>query len=96
MAREGHLDVRGEDPHPGVGAARGIFVRRRTKVVSERLNWRASACICIVVRPLARSTTASGLPEKLTPGWAKTLSRRNGEVHGPTMPCDEDDVPDRR
>src|SRR3954469_7308200 len=44
-------------------------------VVSERLNWRASACMVSPSRPWPSSNTASGLPVN-RPSRAKTLTMR--------------------
>src|SRR3954463_9807354 len=49
----------------------------RMKVVSETLNWRASACICAWSSPVPSSTTASGFPDRRAPPAVKTLRIRN-------------------
>src|ERR1700694_4138716 len=46
-----------------------------TKVVSERLNWRASACWAASSRPVPSSNTQRGLPVRRPPR-AKTLRMR--------------------
>jgi hypothetical protein len=46
----------------------------RIKVVSDRLNCSASACMVALSMPRASSNTHSGLPPKVDS--AKTLSRR--------------------
>src|SRR5437868_11291695 len=48
----------------------------KMNVVSERLNWRASACWVASSMPCASSTTASGLPVR-RPSRVKTLTMRN-------------------
>jgi hypothetical protein len=48
----------------------------RMKVVSYRLNCRASERICPSVSPSPSSMTASGFPEKGSPGTVKTLRVR--------------------
>ena len=46
------------------------------KVVSERLNCRASACMVAVSSPMPSSNTHSGLPLKDRLSRVKTLSSR--------------------
>jgi hypothetical protein len=51
------------------------FADGRMNVVSERLNWRASACIVASSSPEPSSNTHSGLPVR-RPARAKTLTMR--------------------
>ena len=48
----------------------------RMKVVSERLNCSASACICAASSAAPSSNTHSGLPERRSPGRANTFRIR--------------------
>ena len=59
VAGERHLERRREDPH-----VRGRCVEGNTNVVSDRLNWSASACIVASSRPRASSNTHSGFPAR--------------------------------
>src|SRR6185437_7126554 len=48
----------------------------RMKVVSDRLNCSASACMAAVSRALPSSTTHSGFPLRRSPPWVNTFTMR--------------------
>src|SRR5436189_3552533 len=54
------------------------FSLGKMNVVSERLNWRASACMVSSSSPRPSSKTQSGLPERRLRPSVKTLSRHSG------------------
>ena len=48
----------------------------RTKVVSDRLNSAASACMCAALNPAALGNTASGLPPNRVAVNTSTVRKR--------------------
>ena len=77
MASKREFFLRSENAHPHAISLFYSWDRRWTKVVSDKLNSRAMACIRSVSYPMESITTASGLPASAMPVKTSTTKYSN-------------------